>query len=363
MTIARQLNAEAIPSPRPRGWSQTTVRGVLRNPIYRGEVVWGRIKTVVRRGKDHNAPRPESEWIRREQPELRVVSEKLWQAVQARRERNRRTIPRTKTGRLLGRPTWHDGHSTVLVTGFGRCATCGSGSIRLMHRRYGSARQRYSVRLYTCSINDNLGRSKCANTVVLAHEVLDRAVREAIATVLHPSVLAAAVDRAFAQLQAEHASAAGRRRQLEREHQAVQQRIDRLIDALADGTLPGEAIRERLQAETARRAAVTAELAAGAADLPDPAELKRRLWAKAADLQALLAGDVQQGRAALRALLAGALECEGFREPGRHGYRFKGILTIDRLLTGEAVSRTGTIPGRTRGPPRRRPAARSCAAS
>jgi site-specific DNA recombinase len=339
--IARRLNAEGAIAPRPRGWSQTTVRGVLRNPIYRGEVLWGRVKSVVRRGKDHNARRPESEWLRREQPELRIVDEALWQAVQARRERNRRTIPRTKAGRLLGRPTWHDGYSTVLVTGFGRCAACGSGSIRLTHRRHGPAGRRYSVRLYTCAANDNLGTAKCPNTVVLAHEVLDRAVREAIATVLHPTVLAAAVDRAFAQLQAEQSSAVGRRAQLEREHQAVQQRIGRLIDALADGMLPGEAIRERLQAETARRAALAVELTA-LTDLPDPAELKRTLWAKAADLQALLAGDVQQGRAVLRALLAGPLECEGFREPGRHGYRFKGVLTIDRLIAGEAASLTGT---------------------
>jgi DNA invertase Pin-like site-specific DNA recombinase len=341
--IARQLNAEGVLSPRPRGWSQTTVRGVLRNPIYRGEVLWGRIKSVVRRGKDHNARRPESEWLRREQPELRIIEEPLWQAVQARRERNRRIIPRTKGGRLLGRPTWHDGYSDVLVTGFGRCAACGSGRIRLTHRRYGSAKRRHSVRLYICSAFDNLGAAKCSNTVVLAHEVLDRAVREAIATVLHPAVVEAAVDRAFAQLQAEQATAVGRRAQLEREHQATERRIGRLIDALADGTLPGAAIRERLQAETARQAALAAELARAEA-LPDPAGLKQALEAKAADLQALLAGDVQQGRAVLRALLAGPLECEGFREPGRHGYRFKGALTIGRLLAGEAVSLTGTTP-------------------
>jgi site-specific DNA recombinase len=48
--VARRLNAEGVISPR-HGWSQTTVRGVLRNPIYRGEVVWGRIKTICARGR------------------------------------------------------------------------------------------------------------------------------------------------------------------------------------------------------------------------------------------------------------------------------------------------------------------------
>ena len=49
--IARMLNAEGVPAPRPKGWSQTGIRTILRNPIYRGEVVWGRIKTVVSKGR------------------------------------------------------------------------------------------------------------------------------------------------------------------------------------------------------------------------------------------------------------------------------------------------------------------------
>jgi hypothetical protein len=86
---------------------------------------------------------------------------------------------------------------------------------------------------------------------------------------------------------------------------------------LADGTLPSEAIRERLQAETVRRSALAAQLAALDAAPLDVAEVKRVLLAKATDVGALLTGDVQQGREVLRALLAAPLECEGFREAGR----------------------------------------------
>jgi site-specific DNA recombinase len=340
--IAVMLNRDGVLSPRPRGWSQTTVRGILRNPIYRGEVVWGRIKSIVRRGKDHNQLRPEGQWIRQEQPALRIIDDALWGQVQARRERNRRNIPRTKTGRLLGRSTWHDGFSEYLVTGFGRCTRCG-GSIRISHRVHGPKNNRHPVRLYACAIHDDLGAAKCANAVVLPHAVLDQAVLDAIVKVLHPAVLEAAVDRAFGQLQADRTTALGRRAQLERESVASQQRIDRLIDALADGTLPREAIRERLEAETARRMAVVAELGALDAEPIDAEALKRVLGAKVANVRELLANDVQQRRAVLRALLAAPMDCEGFHEGDRRGYRFKGSLTIDRLIEGEA-SLTGTIP-------------------
>jgi hypothetical protein len=290
--------------------------------------------------------------LRQEQPTLLIVSEALWQQVQARRERHRRSIPRTKTGQLLGRPTWHDGHSEYLVTGFGRCSACG-GSVRITHRVYGPARCRYPVRLYTCAINDNLGIAKCPDTVVLPHEVLDQAVIDAIAEVLHPAGLEAAVDRAFAQIQADRSSALGQRDRLERESQVVRQRIERLVDALADGTLPAEAIRGRLQTETARQAALAAELTALSGEPADTESVERTLRALAADVRTLLAGDVQQRRAVLRALLAGPMECEGFRENGRRGYRFKGTLTIDRLLAGEA-----SVTGTTRADPHaaRRPA-------
>ncbi|TMA35230.1 MAG: hypothetical protein E6J87_04440 [Deltaproteobacteria bacterium] len=36
-TLACQLNAEQLPSPRGNGWSPTAIREILRNPIDRGQ--------------------------------------------------------------------------------------------------------------------------------------------------------------------------------------------------------------------------------------------------------------------------------------------------------------------------------------
>lgn len=72
--LAYRLNAENVPAPRPRrakrlapAWSLTAVREMLRNPIYRGELVWNKsVWTKVHAtGKRVRHERPESEWLRR----------------------------------------------------------------------------------------------------------------------------------------------------------------------------------------------------------------------------------------------------------------------------------------------------------
>src|SRR5258705_99960 len=70
-------------------------------------------------------------------PTLGIVSETLWEAVQARRRRRREAIPRTLKGKLLGRPSWRDGHSDYLLPGFASCVVCG-GPIRTVHEKHGT---------------------------------------------------------------------------------------------------------------------------------------------------------------------------------------------------------------------------------
>jgi DNA invertase Pin-like site-specific DNA recombinase len=77
--IAKLLNAEGAPAPRPKcgrpaGWSPSTVKVILDRRLYLGELVWNRRKK--RDAWGHRAPhvRPESEWIRTSAPHLRVVS-------------------------------------------------------------------------------------------------------------------------------------------------------------------------------------------------------------------------------------------------------------------------------------------------
>jgi hypothetical protein len=91
-TIAAHLNREGIPGPFGRRWSDTTIRGhvsrgngILNNELYIGRLVWNRLRYVKNpsTGKRVSRLNPESEWIVTEVPELRIVSDELWQAAKA----------------------------------------------------------------------------------------------------------------------------------------------------------------------------------------------------------------------------------------------------------------------------------------
>jgi site-specific DNA recombinase len=92
--IARMLNAEHVQSPRARKdrvggeWCPTAIREMLKNELYVGNVLWNRFKFVKVPGtnKRRRRMRPESEWMRSENPELAIVSNELWTAIRNRFE-------------------------------------------------------------------------------------------------------------------------------------------------------------------------------------------------------------------------------------------------------------------------------------
>lgn len=89
--IAKALNAEGALAPtprrrgRPRSWAPSSVREVLHRPLYRGEIVWNRLRKRDQWGVKRYGERPETEWIRVPAAELRIVSDDLWEAAHARR--------------------------------------------------------------------------------------------------------------------------------------------------------------------------------------------------------------------------------------------------------------------------------------
>ena len=87
--IVRLLNREGVPGPEGGAWEVGIVRGrrhngILRNELYCGRVIRGRTRS--RRhpdtGRRHFDPLPREEWTVIEAPELRIVDDETFQAVQ-----------------------------------------------------------------------------------------------------------------------------------------------------------------------------------------------------------------------------------------------------------------------------------------
>jgi len=124
--IAKTLNAEAVAPPRrAAGWAPSAIREILLRELYRGVVTWGKVKKRDQWGRKTYRAQPEAQWVRHEAPELRIVSNDLWQAAQARLQQARDTYVRGAGGRLMTRPSVRDFETPYLLSGIARCAECG----------------------------------------------------------------------------------------------------------------------------------------------------------------------------------------------------------------------------------------------
>ncbi|WP_343316107.1 recombinase family protein [Brucella sp. BE17] len=92
-TIARTLNAAGVPGPGGKLWSDTTIRGhvkrgtgLVNNELYIGRLIWNRLRYIKdpSTGKRVSRLNPESEWIIKDVPELRIVDDELWHSVRVR---------------------------------------------------------------------------------------------------------------------------------------------------------------------------------------------------------------------------------------------------------------------------------------
>jgi site-specific DNA recombinase len=346
LTIAHRLNEERVRPPRGRGWAPSGIREMLYRPLYRGEAVWNRSQKIVKGGTKKQRQRDAAEWITLPAPDLRIVPEALCQRVQERLDRAQALYARGEAGRLLSRPRLRD-ESSYLLTGFARCAVC-SGPVGTELRAQGSVGKRHHVPHYACLDHKRRGVAICTNPVALPQSRLDQAILNSICEVLDATVLDRAVDLAVERLTAGAVDQQTRKTQVDHELAAVQARIERLLDALADGSVPQDEVAKRLSTEKARKDSLTAEQERlggmlQAADL-DADKIKADLRNRVHGVKDMLGRQIPQARQMLRKLLEDKIELEPVGRGRERGYKFRGALTVDRLIGGEAFVGANNTP-------------------
>ena len=329
--IADVLNAEHVPAPRPArkaalaGWAPSTIRDLLKSPIYRGSLVWGRTvkrdrwgQRVTRRA---DRRRPADGWIVVEKPELAIVDAATWAAVQARLAERRATYLRGTDGRLHGKPLNGVG-AEYLLTGLTNCGQCG-GSLTVRRKAY-----------YGCLTFHTKGRSVCANRMALPRRPTEAAVLETVRhALLQPDDVLPILDGALAALSAEDVT--GTRERLE----AKQATLGRELTNLAEGIAAGKGVtlveaittRERKQAMLREELAGLTRLQAV---VPlDRGRLAATLRARLTDWQGLLAREPAHARQMLRKLLDGRLVFTPLAGEGSL-VEFTGTGTLDPVIAG-----------------------------
>ena len=155
--LNREINETGSPEP-PRGkyWCVSTLlgskkafRGILNNEIYIGRYYWNRTATKYNPDSEKKKcfAKDQGKWVMRQRPELRIVSDELWDKV---KKRQKQLSPLTH-GKLAKAKI---AYSTNLVTGLVTCGHCGGNVVIVSGGPWAK---------YGCSNNWNKGSAVCSN--------------------------------------------------------------------------------------------------------------------------------------------------------------------------------------------------------
>ena len=169
--IAWDLNDRGIRTKKTKSkWVQTSIVRMLKNPIYTGRVTNKKSEVtdfITGTRKDL----PEEEWIVVERPEMRIISDELFNRAQdilaQRSNEFKLNNKREKTEYVF---------STLIY-----CKHCGY-SFRRIKRKYTADGPEY-IR-WVCSGRNSMGVNHCPNTTVIDEEELLNAIKEYLKSII-----------------------------------------------------------------------------------------------------------------------------------------------------------------------------------
>jgi len=253
IAIATGLNADGHRAYNGRLWTASTIHGwearksgILRNPLYRGQICWNKTRMVKDPETGRRVPRtnPQSEWRTAEAPEMAIVDRALWDRVQAILAPRVRSKAECSAMRRPKRP----------LSGLLRCGACGGGMSAVGPDKSGRVR-------IACTRHQQSRSCPAPRTWYL-----DR-IEDAVISVLRdelkkPRHLQIYVEE-YNKARLEFAAATMRRRaKLERRVGDLDAEIGRLIDFIARGIGSADRIAQDYQGRCAELDAARAELAA-----------------------------------------------------------------------------------------------------
>jgi DNA invertase Pin-like site-specific DNA recombinase len=351
--IAHRLNADAVPfpakdtkrGPARRGWAVSTIYTILLNEKYVGAWVWNKTRFLKDpdSGRRRPVPRPPTEWIRQDRPELRIVDDELSRAVQSRLRQIRQGFGRPGAPPVGGaRPMY----SRYLLTGLLRCAVCGAR----MRAQTAVKRKRghiYRAGWYRCSFAADKGPAVCTHRVWYRQDRLEGSVIAKFREAMTPPIIAALTLAVNAEVDAAARVHDDRSRELKSEILRLEREAGNLVRFLAGGD--SFSVRIELQSIEAGLQGLRLELSAleQEAGLTLPRASSGWTRARLEHLDDLLRDDAQRARLEVLKHLDGDLTIRPLPSEAKrdtaHPFEILGRIKHDSLLAVNQEAACGTL--------------------
>jgi site-specific DNA recombinase len=250
--IVRTLNEENVPGAirSAKGWSPATVSRILDNEKYAGGWIWNKTKSRrdPRTGRRRRFDKPESEWVIREDEELRIVPSELWAKVRQRRKQTHRAWPggNGRRGFSAEQGSRQKHFPTHLLAGGMVCGSCGATIAQVSGKNGGY----YGCLAATKGACDN----KTLVRRTLAEKVILDAVKDKLADPEHIAYVLRRVGEEIANLRADLPDALKLK---ESELSAEERRLANFVDFIGEGR--GSQALAKALVETERRVEMLAD--------------------------------------------------------------------------------------------------------
>jgi DNA invertase Pin-like site-specific DNA recombinase len=263
--IAAGLTADRVPAPSGRAvWNHQSLMsgggkkrgGILGNALYTGVLTWNQHSTVrdPDTGGETRRARPVNDHLIVQVPELRIVSQGLWERAQAVRT-GRAAIKFGPAGVVMRRSGVT--HGKHILSGLLKCAVC-NGPMIVNKLSLG---KRYAM----CS--DAFQKGLCSHRRSYVMDKIRDRVFAGLKDELTDPALFADVARAHAaEYAAEQKKNAVALRDAERQRSKVVAGIDRLVSAIEGSDEPVSQLMEKLKTREAERVALTERIRLLSAD-------------------------------------------------------------------------------------------------
>lgn len=245
--IADRLNSDGIPGPTGGIWRASTItgdrvrkNGMLQNQLYVGRIVHNRTSKVVepKTRAQRIRANPEGEWLHHDVPALRIIDDELWNAAQAIRQRNDGVRPEKQR-----RPKH-------MLSGLAVCGICGGRWSITRPKRWGCNRHREG------------GSGGCSNNRSILTSVMEARVLHGLQDqMLDPELIEIYVREYHLDYARRSKELARESDRLKRRHAEAVAKVERLVEAVANGADEFVEIRAVLTKARGERDALAASLA------------------------------------------------------------------------------------------------------
>jgi site-specific DNA recombinase len=261
--IARELIEESVPPPGAhwRGgvrynkeWTDSAVRVILRNPLYKGLYVWNRTERRRVPGKGRNSrktiERPRSEWRVLEMPELRIVEPALWERVNS----------LFKASPVLAAAAARRGRGPRYpLSGILRCS-CGANYVYCGRESYRCGRFHANHKVH----------KDCSNGIRFGRKEIEAAVMDAFeGSLLTPEAIRYVTTAAQRLIEQRQRAVQQQRKRAPAEVSKLDAEIEELRSMLKAGKVRPELLQPALEAAQARRSALLRKADTADANLAD----------------------------------------------------------------------------------------------